>query len=286
MKTIKTWLATIAVLFCCITANAEDFSVNGIYYNITSTTDLTVEVTFQGSSVSSVSEYIGAVAIPETVTYSNRQYRVTSIGEDAFHDCYDLTSVSIPKSVTSIGKSVFFNCRSLTSVNIPEGVEILKEGVFGNCLILNFITIPESVTEIGGYAFTNCESLTSITIPENVTKIGSIAFDGCSNLTSITIPESVAEIGHSAFRDCYKLTAVHISSIEAWCKIAFEDDDSNPLFYGGNLYLNENLVANLCIPESVTSIRNYAFSGCGSLTSISIPESVTEIGEGAFQHCI
>ena len=107
MKTIKLFLTTIAALLCSITANAEDFSVNGIYYNVTSTTDLTVGVTFKGSSVSSVSEYIGAVAIPETVTYSNRQYRVTSIGEDAFHDCYDLTSVSIPKSVTSIGKSAF-----------------------------------------------------------------------------------------------------------------------------------------------------------------------------------
>ena len=107
MKTIKTWLATIAVLLCSITANAEDFRVDGIYYSITSNT--TVSVTYRGSSYNAYSnEYSGNVVIPSTVTYSGKEYSVTSIGYYAFYSSRSgLTSVTIPNSVTSIGLYAF-----------------------------------------------------------------------------------------------------------------------------------------------------------------------------------
>ena len=109
MKTIKTWLFTIAALLCSITANAEDFRVDGIYYSITSNT--TVSVTYRGSSYNAYSnEYSGNVVIPSTVTYSGKEYSVTSIGSSAFRECSGLTSVTIPNSVTSIGDYAFRYC--------------------------------------------------------------------------------------------------------------------------------------------------------------------------------
>ena len=96
---------------------------------------------------------------------------------------------------------------------------------------------------------------------------------------------SVTSIGSSAFRDCSGLTSVHISDIAAWCKIDFEDFASNPLDYAHHLYLNGEEVKDLVIPNSVTSIGDYAFEYCSGLTSVTIGNSVTSIGSGAFGGC-
>ena len=187
---------------------------------------------------------------------------VTSIGDYAFNGCGGLTSVTIPDSVTSFGESAFYNCRGLTSV-----------------------TIGNSVMSIGDLAFSGCNGLTSITIPDSVTSIGRQAFSGCNGLTSITIPDSVTIIGEDAFQGCRKLQDIYITDISAWCNIS-------GLYYlmgygtsDKKLYINNELVTSITIPNGVTAIPSYAFSGCNGLTSITIPDSVTIIGEDAFQGC-
>ena len=155
MKQTKLWLATIAALLCSLTTSAHDFEVDGIYYNIISEEDLTVEVTYFGDRINSC-VYRYSIEIPATITYNNHIYNVTNIGDFAFYDCKYLTSVFIPQSVISIGSSAFRECFELNSVNIPE-----------------------NVTTIGEYAFYYCKSLTSINIPQNVVNIDYKAFDYC-----------------------------------------------------------------------------------------------------------
>ena len=133
------------------------------------------------------------------------------------------------------------------------------------------IIIPDSIVHNG--------------ITHSVTSIGDYAFSYCWELTSIEIPGSVTSIGEGAFENCNGPTSVHISDLTAWCGIDFGNDCANPLCYAKNLYLNGELVTELVIPNDVTKIKSYAFSGCYGLTSITIPNSVTSIGNYAFSSC-
>ena len=132
--------------------------------------------------------------------------------------------------------------------------------------------------------------ITDLEIPSEyngyiVTGIMNGAFSNCKDITSVTIPNGVTEIGPFAFYNCTGLTRVSITNIESWCNIPFSSFNDNPLYYAHNLYLNDELVTNIIIPDGVTSISNYAFSGCTSITSIIIPDSVTSIGGYAFYWC-
>ena len=133
--------------------------------------------------------------------------------------------------------------------------------------------------------FLDSASLVTIKIPNNIKSINNYAFYNCSKLASITIPNSVTSIGESAFYNCNKLQDIYITDIAAWCNIS----GLNYLMGEGaskkNLYLNNELATSITIPDSVTSIPDYAFRGCDSLTNITIPDSVTGIGWGAFRDC-
>ena len=110
MKTLK-HLFTVLLLLCSITASAHDFEVDGIYYKVTNSTDKTVAVYFKGFRYSDyANEYKGDVVIPELVVYNDESYIVTSVYSEAFRDCSEVTSLTIPKSITEIGSFAFINC--------------------------------------------------------------------------------------------------------------------------------------------------------------------------------
>ncbi len=248
-----------------LVANSQT-AISGIYYNLNSWSDVKT-----ASVTSNPDKYSGDIVIPESVTYEEVTYSVTSIGSDAFRGCSGLTSVTIPNSVTSIGGSAFSECSGLTSVTIPNSVTSIGEYAFSGCSGLTSVTISNSVTSIGSSAFSGCSGLTSVTIPNSVTSIGGSAFEGCSGLTSVTIPNSVTSIGEYAFYGCSSLTSITIPN--------------SVTSIGGSAFNGCSGLTSVTIPNSVTSIGTYAFSGCSSLTSVTIPNSVTSIGGSAFYGC-
>ena len=143
------------------------------------------------------------------------------------------------------------------------------------------------LSSIENSAFYNCSGLNSIALPYSVNEIRYNAFNNCSGLNSITLPYSVNEIEYGAFFNCTGLTRVNYTGdIAQWCHILFTDNFSNPLGYAHNLYIDNSLVTNLYIPETIKEIKNYAFQGCSSFTgSLTIPSSVTSIGNFAFSGC-
>lgn len=151
----------------------------------------------------------GTFSIPEKITIQDKNYTVTSIGNEAFYESTGLTSVVIPNSVTSIGDLAFGNCTRLSSVEIPNSVVSIGTGAFYGCNALKAITIPQSVTMIGNGAFSGCTGLTSVRVPNPDASIGWEAFGSCSNLTSATIPEKYRGDWEGIFRFCPKLKNVN-----------------------------------------------------------------------------
>ena len=124
------------------------------------------------------------------------------IGTAAFVFCAGLVKITIPESVTTIGRIAFADCRRLAEVKIPHGVTSIKDGTFTCCLGLTEVKIPYGVTCIGARAFYQCMNLVSADIPDSVTTIGELAFYCCLKLTAENIPDNVAEIGLDAFAGC------------------------------------------------------------------------------------
>lgn len=187
----------------------------------------------------------GDIVIPDTY----RGLPVTSIGEKAFFNKSDVTSVALGNNIKSIGKFAFANCSYLTHINLPDGLTTLGESAFASCrLLAGEMIIPEGVTTIPAGAFAYCAQLTSVQLGDRVTDIGANAFADCKGIVSIALPDSVISVGEYAFSNCHKVTEVRLG-------------------------------------QNLSVIGAYVFSGMESLTAITLPESVSYIGEGAFYHC-
>ena len=174
---------------------------------------------------------------------------VTRIGDYAFYNCTELTSVEIPEGVTSIGESAFACCQSLESVTIPGSVTEIGEGAFESCDSMMALELASGLKCVGAFAFSECVALRELVLPNTVERIERSAFAGTMALHELVIPGNVQEIGDNAFNGCIQLSSLTLS-------------------------------------EGIRVIEEMAFSNCSDLTEVLIPASVECLGDGVFSDCL
>ena len=227
---------------------------------------------------------------------------VTNIGDYAFRGCTGLKSITIPSSTTNIGESAFSGCTSLSSISLPNkhieiGLNAFLDTAYvgdilnnSNGLIYcgNHLIAASSkgvvIKDDAGNSYTVGALSGSCEIKNGTIDIADGVFKNMSVLKSVVIPQSITHIGYNAFYNCTKLTSVYITDIASWCSIEFGGYTSQPLYYANKLYINGILPTSIVIPSSITAVPPAAFS-CTNLTSITIPNSVTSIGDFAFYGC-
>ncbi len=258
-------LALVGLIF---TAQAYDFSATApsgqtLYYMFIGSNK--VSVIHQNERYPYYSTYpTGDLIIPSSVQYDGTTYSVTHVGASAFHNCTELTSVTIPNTVTIIGVGAFLGCTSLTSV-----------------------TIPNTVTSISTRVFYGCTSLTSVTIPNTVTQIYENAFYDCTGITSLTIPNSVTTINNNAFAHVNNIVYSGTATGSPWGAKTI-----NGYFEGDFIYTDNTkttltgyvgTASAIVIPSTVTTIGSYAFYNCTGLTSIGCTTTnPPAVGDNAF----
>ena len=314
----------------CLPAQAYDFKVDGIYYNILAGKTNEVEVTNKDNFVCEnlwdtyENDYSGDVVIPTTVDYNGITYTVTQIGNSAFCDS-DITSIAIGSSVTTIDDNAFFSCHDLTTITGADAVTSIGERGFGWSNNLKKASFP-AITTIGGEEFLHCGALEEIDLGPNLTYIGPAAFEFCNGLYSITMRATTPPIldGSAVFEEVpteeiilfvpaeavytYKATEYYqdfiVKPIGAFPSVQFAVDNicyetTSPTTckviptYQYELDDIDSYTGNIVIPTTVehngttytvTAIGDGAFAGC-DVETMEWSSNVNTIGNGAFYDC-
>lgn len=224
-----------------------------------------IEKVVMGEDVTTVGDYaflncynLAEITIPQ---------KLTRIGKKAFSSCHALSEFTIPETVTELGDYCFWVCKNLTEITIPSGVTVIPDEAFNGCSALAEVNLHDGILSIGAYAFSQNSSLRELEIPSKVTFIGSYAFEQ-SGIRKIVIPEGVTSIGEKTFYKCNALTSVQLpETITEIGEYAFESC---------------NELKEIKIPEKLKVINNYVFKDCASLKEVEIPKGVTRIGIGGF----
>ena len=260
MNTFHKILFVLAILIAnCISASAIEFTVDGLRYSVNND-NTTVTV----AGYSSGSGPTGDLTIPESVTYGDISYPVTSIGDEAFYDCSGLTIVTIPNSVTSIGGEAFSGTAWYN--NQPDGLVyagLVAYQYKGTMPSGTSIVLKEGTKGIADWAFGGCSGLTNLTIPNSVTSIGDNAFYGCYGLTRIDAypnPEKVGT-GVDAFSGVPKDGTLHVlpkylsayQTASQWCDFTNIKDDLTEI---GDINLDGNVEV-----SDVTTLVNMIHNG-------------------------
>jgi BspA type Leucine rich repeat region (6 copies) len=252
----------------------------------------------QATLIEAPESFSGSYAVPNPVT---------SIGDNAFYGCSNLTGITLSSNVANIQSSAFANCGGLTTFNLPGAVTNIGSSAFFGCSNLAIITvatnnpafasqggvlfdhskatlllyppatnttsytIPNTVTGVAQNAFGYCDNLTNVAIPGNVVDIEDGAFEYCLNLEAISVPNSVTNLGDMAFYNCTGLRTAAVGN--------------GVTSFGLAVFMNCTSLAGVTLGNAVTNLGSETFSQCQSLTSFTMPNTVTYVGFEAFASC-
>ena len=218
------------------------------------------------------------VEIPEIIN----GWPVTAIGDNAFAGMAEIHTVEIPATVRTIGKAAFDGCEMLRSCALPAGLETIGDNAFRGTA-LSVVTIPDSVTEVGNGAFADNTSLYQLHIGSGAEDIDAETFAGDTRLSRLIVSD-----GNNA--------------LSAADGVLFSKDGKTLIYYplnrqgteytvpdgtetiGANAFRDHQRLETVTLPISVKFIEDYAFSGCGKLSSVT-GEGLVSIGKCAFFGC-
>lgn len=181
-----------------------------------------------------------------------------TIGELAFYENRSLETVEFTgNNLTSIGYSAFRSCRNLETVTLPESLTTISNDAFSDCSKLISIDIPDMVTKLADYTFSNCSSLKNVSIGSGCTSISTTAFVGTSSIDRITVSE-----------DNKNFTAID--------GVIYNKDKTTLVLY------QKNRAGEFAVPDTVTTIADYAFDNSPNITKVTIGKNVKTIGFYAF----
>ena len=269
--------------------------------------------------------YTGSLTIPSSVTYDEKTYKVSrvylwgcseltsislpstleEIAEGGFADCSQLTQITLPDSLKKIGRFAFQGCDNIKEITIPKSVREIGQDAFRlsgiEKLVIKDMAAWCGVKKSGGFinsntkVFLNEEEIKDLVVPDGVTIIEPNTFNGFKSIETVYIPESVDSIGDNAFLGCSNITKVTAHDIASWCGIRFGNTMiiqngtvyflSNPVCMSRNLYIGNEQVTELIIPEGVEEIGYSAFERCLGITKVSLPSTLRKVGADAFFDC-
>ncbi len=302
-------------------ATSEEYftyqSLNGLYARITgyTGTDTVVivpetvgEYAVQeiGSAAFSGNNTLKSIILPDTVTtvrdnaFHNCDALVgvdlgkgiNTIESFAFYDCDALTSFVFPDSVTNTGNSVLENCDQLREVKFSIGWINAGNGTVAACPMLTKIELPEGMTAVPAYAFHYCSNLQEVILPDTLLAIGEYAFAGCPGLTNIELPEGLTTISDCAFGNCTGLTKVSIPNSVEYMSGFNECTSLSEVTLGSGVRELGTMAFYGCVslteviyPDELKIVGHNAFEGCTKLEKALLPDSVEVIGYRAYRNC-
>lgn len=268
--------------FLPINCMAYDIEVDGIFYNVNETKQ-ELSVTNSGDKYASKWDYsLEKYIIPEEVYYKGLYYKVTSIDEEAFFDCQNITEIVIPQTVETIGRCAFWRCLGIKKLELKEGLVSIGQYAFEYCRGLKKITLPESLEVINDGAFDDCRSLETIFIPKGVLFIDGNVFTKCESLSSINVDKSnkryLSEDGLLYSKDKTKIISCPINK-----NVGLQIPEE-VITIGKYAFYNSK-ISSVIFSKNIETIEERAFGGCNILKSLYFPNSNTNFGDYSFSSC-